>query len=816
MATPIDVALAIAAAGLPVFPCGKTKKPSISKKNGGHGFHDAIVDAAQIRALFGQTNAYLVGVPTGEPSGFDVLDFDYRHGASAWEAANAHRIPPTRSHRTMSGGKHLLFRHAPGVRNLASKFADGMDVRGDGGYIIHPPSTGYTVDQDVPVAEWPQWLLEIVLAPPPAKPETAPHVPVDLDSKRLDGFVKAVLDKVRAAGEGQKHFTLRNAALSLGGVQSAAGLSDGYLISALCDALPKTVKDWNGAKATIEWGLANGRKRPVVLPDRDHHAKLNGNSRADPRPEPPPFDGFDPNSPFAAPAPAASPRPITVYAGERHKAADAGLAALVAAGEAFYQRDKSMVRAAVCKAKSSDGRIVSVPGIVPVTLPMLARALGQATRWERPNKKGALIRIDPPKEVVEQIGAMVGHWPFPPLAGVIGTQTIRPDGTLLLSEGYDEATGLYLMAPPQLPPVPDRPERKHAETALALLADLLSEFPFSDKTSHSVAISMMMTPVLRGALAPAVPMHVVTAPQPGTGKSYLQDTASVIATGECCAVIALAPKEDETEKRLISAALGGFPIIAIDNVNGILTGTFLAQVTERPIMLLRPLGGSPNVRIPNVFTVFANGNNLTATADLVRRTLRCSLDSDLENPEDRQFSRNPVAMIMEDRGKYVAACLVIARAYLASGSPDKRPRLPSFGAWSDLVRSALVWLGCADPVASMDLSRADDPTRQARTAMFDAWATEIGIDGIGITTGEIVEYANSFDSRGFVRPALRAACMTIARDRAGTGIQADRLGQWLRKAANNRAAGYKLLVDRRDEKRPKWLLETGHHMEMEV
>ena len=57
---------------------------------------------------------------------------------------------------------------------------------------------------------------------------------------------------------------------------------------------------------------------------------------------------------------------------------------------------------------------------------------------------------------------------------------------------------------------------------------------------------------------------------------------------------------------------------------------------------------------------------------------------------------------MADRGKYIAACLTICRAYIAAGRPGKLNRLASFGGWSDTVRSALVWLGEADPVKSMD------------------------------------------------------------------------------------------------------------------
>jgi putative DNA primase/helicase len=85
--------------------------------------------------------------------------------------------------------------------------------------------------------------------------------------------------------------------------------------------------------------------------------------------------------------------------------------------------------------------------------------------------------------VVEQISAMFGEWQFPPLSGVIGTPTLRPDGTLLTAEGYDAATGLFLIASPPMAAIPLAPSKAEAAEALAALSDLLGEFPFADGAS---------------------------------------------------------------------------------------------------------------------------------------------------------------------------------------------------------------------------------------------------------------------------------------------------------------------------------------------
>ncbi len=335
---------------------------------------------------------------------------------------------------------------------------------------------------------------------------------------------------------------------------------------------------------------------------------------------------------------------------------------------------------------------------------------------------------------------------------------------------------------------------KDAEAALWMIDMLLDEFPFRDggkreSVDRAVALSELLTPVLRGAM-PAAPMHLANAPQPGTGKSYLADLASGIATGERCAVVAFSPNPEETEKRLNGSALAGHPIIGLDNASGTIEGDLLCQMTERPLLQLRPLGTSKMVRTPITYTVLSNGNNAVVAADMVRRTIECRLDANMESPETRIFRGSPLIAVTRHRGAYIAACLTIARAYLCAGKPGRLPALASYEAWSDLVRSSLVWLGRADPVASISSLRSFDPARQARAAVFNAWAGELGTGGAYLTA-ELISRANDQEPFGVsLRPALRAAFLDIGRDRRGE-IDATRLGRWLGKTENNIAAGFR-------------------------
>jgi putative DNA primase/helicase len=506
---------------------------------------------------------------------------------------------------------------------------------------------------------------------------------------------------------------------------------------------------------------------------------------------------------------AAAPRvpAIIIERGLLHEAADQGLAALEAARVPFFTRNFELVRVCTVKAKAWDGEVIRVPGILPVKYPALRRAMSQSADWMRPGKKGPCL-VDVPKDVVEQVGGMVDEWPFPPLTGMISTPTLRPDGTVVAGEGYDEKTGLFLTGLPDMPAIPDHPTQQDAIDALTLLLGLIEEFPFANNESRSVGLSCLITPIVRGATGP-VPMHLIVKPKPGTGGSYLVDVASVIAIGERCPVVALGDSKhpEETEKRLISSALLGSPIIGIDNCRGTLEGDFLCQVTERPVMRLRPLGTSDSKQVPNSFTVFANGNNPSIADDMVRRTIRASMDANMEHPEDREFRSDPLAAVRQDRGRYIAAALTIVRAYLAAGKPDRLRPLPSYGGWSDLVRSALVCLGQGDPVATMQDTRAEDPKAEARTAIFDAWKTEIGLgDNFRYQTSDLIDLAQTEQGTALIYPRLYAALLKVAgiKDR----IDAMRLGQWLRDNINAVVLDCKLTVDRRDKARPKWMIDS--------
>lgn len=466
-----------------------------------------------------------------------------------------------------------------------------------------------------------------------------------------------------------------------------------------------------------------------------------------------------------------------------HHIASEAETALITGDTPFYVRG-SIVRPSVDDLPASHGRRTKVARLIEVTPDCAIDHLSRCASWERyDGRSEKWLPSDPPLKVAKTMLSREGEWRFRKLVGVITTPTMRPDGSILSTPGYDAQTELLLLSPPALPAMPERPTRDDALKAAETLAGLLGEFPFVDYASRSVAMSALITPVVRGALSVA-PLHATTAPVAGSGKSYIIDTASAIATGERAPVIAAGRTEEETEKRLGAALLNGQSIVSIDNVNGELGGDMLCQMIERPVVAVRPLGVSKLVKIESKATVYATGNNIHLCGDMTRRVVLCTLDPNVERPELRKFKGSPFDAVLADRGRYIAAALTICRAYVCAGQPGKRPPLASFEDWSNIVRSALVWLDFADPVDTMEAARADDPIITDLRALLTSWHEAVGSDPH--TTGRIIERSSIGGFR-----ALHIALATVATERGE--INSRRLGWYLKRHKGRIIEGLKLV-----------------------
>jgi putative DNA primase/helicase len=166
----LEAALGYARRSMPIFPCNPDKTPATP-----NGFYAATTDEGKIRAWWAEQPYELIGLRTGRASGIFVLDVDNgEEGRAALAKLEREHgaLPETHTVRTSGNqskdkgpGEHRYFRY-PGikVKSSVSEIGTNLDVRGDGGYAIVPPSPGYQVATGnlAKLAEAPEWLVEMV------------------------------------------------------------------------------------------------------------------------------------------------------------------------------------------------------------------------------------------------------------------------------------------------------------------------------------------------------------------------------------------------------------------------------------------------------------------------------------------------------------------------------------------------------------------------------------------------------------------------------------------------------------------------------
>lgn len=165
----LQAALAYHDRGWAVIPSAERGKRPIVRWQ---AYQDGLPSEKAVDKWFTRWPEANLSVVTGTISGIVVLDVDPKHGGDkSLDALEARHgpLPTTVEAVTGGGGRHLYFAH-PGfeVRNRAG-LARGLDLRGDGGVIVVPPSVhpsgrpyrwreGRAPD-DCPLAPLPVWLL---------------------------------------------------------------------------------------------------------------------------------------------------------------------------------------------------------------------------------------------------------------------------------------------------------------------------------------------------------------------------------------------------------------------------------------------------------------------------------------------------------------------------------------------------------------------------------------------------------------------------------------------------------------------------------
>jgi len=382
----------------------------------------------------------------------------------------------------------------------------------------------------------------------------------------------------------------------------------------------------------------------------------------------------------------------------------------LAADPVIYQRAGELVHVVFqpdrpeSEVNTFNKRPRGTPVITAVKVPTLRERLSTDCRFLTWDKSSGGHKPVTPPEIVVQAVSCRGQWSgVRPLVGVITAPTMRPDGSVLQTPGYDAATGLlYMPGDVTYPVVDEEPTLDQCRHNYLALCEVARDFPFAKQHHMSAWLAGLLTCIARPAIDGPVPLFAVDATTRGTGKTRLVQATSRLAFGMDAAAFSQPEDEDEIRKRITSILYRGDSLVLIDNVAKTLGGASLDAVLTSTTWADRQLGSNSTIQVPNRPVWWATGNNLALHGDLARRTVQIRLESNYENPEERTGFLHPdlLQWVSRERNRLVTCALTMLRGYIVAGSPNKGTVWGSFESWSQLIPGVFRWLEIDDPLAA--------------------------------------------------------------------------------------------------------------------
>ena len=411
---------------------------------------------------------------------------------------------------------------------------------------------------------------------------------------------------------------------------------------------------------------------------------------------------------------------------------------------------------------------------------------------EKNSKDGVtLVESRPAKWLVDAIHER-GHYggKIRPLAGIIESPTIRADGSILQTPGWDEATCLIYRPNAEYPLIPDRPTIEDAKQAALRLMEVICDFPFVAESDSSSWLAMVLTLIGRESIDGCVPMFGVSANNRGTGKGRVTSAAWLIAYGREAPADGWPKDQAEQQAKITSFVLEGRRAVLWDNIQADLGGLPLDLAITARTYSDRIKGFSKTTgEMPMNIVFVATGNNLNYSDDTFRRVIPIRMFTQEENPENRTGFKHPdlLAYVQLNRASLAVDALTILRAYFVAGLPAQgESSFGSFEQWYRIVRGALVWLGMADPMGDRSEMEEND-TSKAFLRMIHAGLNEIDPDGAGVTAKQIQRALEAKpDEPDFIHcPSLAAAAI----EACGKTFDPKRFGKMLSKFKGRKLDG---------------------------
>ena len=379
--------------------------------------------------------------------------------------------------------------------------------------------------------------------------------------------------------------------------------------------------------------------------------------------------------------------------------------------------------------KSGNLMLVPTPsGLQRMTWQRLKTHLEGIIGWTYFDKKGNPYQAGCTDEIARSVIAEVGSWRLPEIAGTISAPTMRLDGTVLNTSGYDLETKLFLVGS-------GFPAWKgDVKAAVEKVIEPARLFPFAKEVDRAVYVAAILCGVMRKTLKTA-PGFVVSAPQPSAGKTKLCQVIQEVSSGKQT-ILTVKKDGSEFQKALDGAMLAGLPCILFDNV----TSTSSARISDSLDGLLtsttyafRIMGGLGMAEVSSASLFMISSNNYKPSSDLYRRLLLCRLDAKTERAERREFPFVPEVLARAERQNIVAAALFILKSFHDAGKPRKFDgQMASYEGFDTWICQCVGWLGMPDIVETQAALRDSDEAAQTTARVYAAIFELFGGDAFSV------------------------------------------------------------------------------------
>ena len=354
--------------------------------------------------------------------------------------------------------------------------------------------------------------------------------------------------------------------------------------------------------------------------------------------------------------------------------------------------------------------------------------------------KNGEFEVDlPPIWVVDDIFAHPNP-PFPALSRIITAPIFSKQGELQTEPGYSPLTKCYLNLNDnfEIPEVPDIPKADDVHQAKEIIDELLCDFPFVGQSEKTNAFILLLSTIVRLMIRGPVPVYVIEAPSPGTGKTLLAQVLAYPSTGKIIEAMSEGRNDEEMRKRITAKLMRSPTHVFIDNVQHKIAYSSLASAITAGQWEDRIIGESRTVCLPVNSTWILTGNNPSLSSEMSRRCVRIRIDTGREQPWLRDPSEFKHQDLLEwvkmNRGQLIWAGLVLVQNWLSKSKPlpVKNKTMGMFEQWCQVMGGILEVNGIQGFLDNLnDMYTASDIEISVWRSLTEAWWHAFGTDEVG-------------------------------------------------------------------------------------